>query len=103
MTFACWLSFIYGVELEFFFFKQKTAYEVRISDWSSDVCSSDLPAHRSRHADRQLDAAAHSPARSRTEPGPLRRAYGNRRRSTRNGCSHPLRRPNSQLDRKSVV
>src|SRR3546814_10305023 len=27
-----------------FFFKQKTAYEVRISDWSSDVCSSDLDA-----------------------------------------------------------
>src|SRR3546814_10267881 len=26
----------------FFFFKQKTAYEMRISDWSSDVCSSDL-------------------------------------------------------------
>src|SRR3546814_2433055 len=31
------LSFIF-----FFFFKQKTAYEMRISDWSSDVCSSDL-------------------------------------------------------------
>src|SRR3546814_4155992 len=29
----------------FFFFKQKTAYEMRISDWSSDVCSSDLLAH----------------------------------------------------------
>src|SRR3546814_14083127 len=28
----------------FFFFKQKTAYEMRISDWSSDVCSSDLHA-----------------------------------------------------------
>src|SRR3546814_4265973 len=28
----------------FFFFKQKTAYEMRISDWSSDVCSSDLSA-----------------------------------------------------------
>src|SRR3546814_1622817 len=28
----------------FFFFKQKTAYEMRISDWSSDVCSSDLQA-----------------------------------------------------------
>src|SRR3546814_1888800 len=28
---------------QFFFFKQKTAYEMRISDWSSDVCSSDLP------------------------------------------------------------
>src|SRR3546814_18474509 len=27
---------------DFFFFKQKTAYEIRISDWSSDVCSSDL-------------------------------------------------------------
>src|SRR3546814_5908203 len=30
------------VYLLFFFFKQKTAYELRISDWSSDVCSSDL-------------------------------------------------------------
>src|SRR3546814_3621079 len=30
----------------FFFFKQKTAYEMRISDWSSDVCSSDLERHR---------------------------------------------------------
>src|SRR3546814_2441450 len=28
--------------MNFFFFKQKTAYELRISDWSSDVCSSDL-------------------------------------------------------------
>src|SRR3546814_6085141 len=33
----------------FCFFKQKTAYEMRISDWSSDVCSSDLPdAHREK-------------------------------------------------------
>src|SRR3546814_6376047 len=32
---ACYVSYI-------FFFKQKTAYEMRISDWSSDVCSSDL-------------------------------------------------------------
>src|SRR3546814_14404059 len=31
-----------GVAAVFFFFKQKTAYEMRISDWSSDVCSSDL-------------------------------------------------------------
>src|SRR3546814_4274382 len=37
----------------FFFFKQKTAYEVRISDWSSDVCSSDLKAR-----DRERDAVA---------------------------------------------
>src|SRR3546814_9962471 len=32
----------------FFFFKQKTAYEMRISDWSSDVCSSDLLDLRQR-------------------------------------------------------
>src|SRR3546814_5874933 len=31
-----------------FFFKQKTAYEMRISDWSSDVCSSDLRRPRTR-------------------------------------------------------
>src|SRR3546814_97880 len=34
--------------LVFFFFKQKTAYELRISDWSSDVCSSDLLDRRGR-------------------------------------------------------
>src|SRR3546814_9131895 len=33
------------VHVYFFFFKQKTAYEMRISDWSSDVCSSDLLAY----------------------------------------------------------
>src|SRR3546814_8455918 len=33
-----------GLFVTFFFFKQKTAYEMRISDWSSDVCSSDLLA-----------------------------------------------------------
>src|SRR3546814_5689263 len=36
---------------DFFFFKQKTAYDMRISDWSSDVCSSDL-----ENADRSLAA-----------------------------------------------
>src|SRR3546814_2002261 len=39
----------------FFFFKQKTAYEMRISDWSSDVCSSDLGAEPA--ADRAVGAA----------------------------------------------
>src|SRR3546814_4800783 len=34
----------FGIKLFIFFLKQKTAYEVRISDWSSDVCSSDLYA-----------------------------------------------------------
>src|SRR3546814_8360378 len=32
------------MSVQFFFFKQKTAYEMRISDWSSDVCSYDLAA-----------------------------------------------------------
>src|SRR3546814_974407 len=36
----------------FFFFKQKTAYELRISDWSSDVCSSDLTVARVAMAER---------------------------------------------------
>src|SRR3546814_1300798 len=34
-----------------FFFKQKTAYEMRISDWSSDVCSSDLILHSTSQQD----------------------------------------------------
>src|SRR3546814_13997814 len=37
----------------FFFFKQKTAYEMRISDWSSDVCSSDLLGTVGTHAINQ--------------------------------------------------
>src|SRR3546814_5259291 len=35
-----------------FFVKQKTAYEMRISDWSSDVCSSDLPKEDAQHKHR---------------------------------------------------
>src|SRR3546814_5187013 len=37
-------DYSYVLCFSFFFFKQKTAYEMRISDWSSDVCSSDLCA-----------------------------------------------------------
>src|SRR3546814_3659596 len=57
-----------------FFFKQKTAYEMRISDWSSDVCSSDLdaPQLHSRaavHLRRHQQAAAGRLARdSRSRP-----------------------------------
>src|SRR3546814_974804 len=42
----------------FFFFKQKTAYEMRISDWSSDVCSSDLFLAAHVAADRGLALVA---------------------------------------------
>src|SRR3546814_980360 len=41
----------------FLFFKQKTAYEMRISDWSSDVCSSDLVAARARPVDHRRGEA----------------------------------------------
>src|SRR3546814_3338895 len=47
----------------FFFFKQKTAYEMRISDWSSDVCSSDLAARQEVLASDLHDAG--------TDPVPL--------------------------------
>src|SRR3546814_1608435 len=45
---------LYVCLYSFFFFKQKTAYEMRISDWSSDVCSSDLVA---AGADALVEAA----------------------------------------------
>src|SRR3546814_5809679 len=54
----------------FFFFKQKTAYEMRISDWSSDVCSSDL---RRSHA----QAAVGAPTAALPVEGQLQRhAHG---------------------------
>src|SRR3546814_5821868 len=65
--------------LFFFFFKQKTAYEMRISDWSSDVCSSDLlvGAEESQLGELLGDGAAalddpsrHGVARGSTEDAP---------------------------------
>src|SRR3546814_4316357 len=51
------------VDVGVFFFKQKTAYEMRISDWSSDVCSSDLFGQSRHHdgggqGDRRVTGAA---------------------------------------------
>src|SRR3546814_2278558 len=45
----------YVLYIVFFFFKQKTAYEMRISDWSSDVCSSDLFRAQPAAAVRERD------------------------------------------------
>src|SRR3546814_8899253 len=56
----------------FFFFKQKTAYEMRISDWSSDVCSSDLLQNLS------VDGA---PSFVETDPATLKPLYGGLTRS----------------------
>src|SRR3546814_4039313 len=51
----------------FFFFKQKTAYEMRISDWSSDVCSSDLSQDGYARKYLKIGGFAHTrPARSRS-------------------------------------
>src|SRR3546814_10755436 len=63
-----------------FFFKQKTAYEMRISDWSSDVCSSDLLLDQARGYfghDSVLSFIFVGPARqaaARTAPGKIGRA-----------------------------
>src|SRR3546814_10870342 len=54
----------------FFFFKQKTAYEMRISDWSSDVCSSDLRA-RLVEDDRRISVEMIPPGEKR--PGAIDR------------------------------
>src|SRR3546814_14451023 len=48
------------ITVDLFFFKQKTAYEMRISDWSSDVCSSDLIGVRHRPR-RPLHRRLHHP------------------------------------------
>src|SRR3546814_8007075 len=45
---VCMHSSCYGLIAFILFFKQKTAYDMRISDWSSDVCSSDLVAELAR-------------------------------------------------------
>src|SRR3546814_3933259 len=66
----------------FFFFKQKTAYEMRISDWSSDVCSSDLPFGPSALARywRRCWAILRSTASSTTERLRAGRRMGNANR-----------------------
>src|SRR3546814_5028057 len=58
----------------FFFFKQKTAYEMRISDWSSDVCSSDLEAAEEHELD-EGDAPCRSQLHERRQD---RKAHGAR-------------------------
>src|SRR3546814_3077443 len=98
----------------FFFFKQKTAYEMRISDWSSDVCSSDLPGmkrHREREAARK-DRGAPGTDRRRSRPRLNRPSSSQRRgklwtaRCRDDAQRKRKRRPPctaAVLDRKSVV
>src|SRR3546814_11720820 len=75
----------------FFFFKQKTAYEMRISDWSSDVCSSDLPEFRERKREanrrsqerRQADREGEPRLGRRRGPTEIDRHVGARVRARR--------------------
>src|SRR3546814_10000147 len=60
LCFTFFLLVFYSLSLfVFFFFKQKTAYEMRISDWSSDVCSSDLRSPPARHRGAQRTGHGH--------------------------------------------
>src|SRR3546814_3694914 len=84
----------------FFFFKQKTAYEMRISDWSSDVCSSDLdPRVEHQLPRRQRDRGVDEPAGRRSghafllarqcdEAAGGRARRQDRRRCARHGHGH---------------
>src|SRR3546814_1077359 len=56
----CHFLFVLFVVL-FFFFKRKTAYDMRISDWSSDVCSSDLRVFSFRSANHRWDPKSQRP------------------------------------------
>src|SRR3546814_8445223 len=72
----------------FIFFKQKTAYEMRISDWSSDVCSSDLchqgkkpvrpqvSGHRAQHVPVRRQGCAEAGMARREGETPRRRSAG---------------------------
>src|SRR3546814_1595100 len=105
----------------FFFFKQKTAYEMRISDWSSDVCSSDLQrqsrlvtadAHGRRAVATRLRLAATTTDRSdstvlrRSGTAVCRRAIRQWRapvqRSDRTRTVHAQHRAESQWQRRGT-
>src|SRR3546814_8718116 len=73
-----------------FFFKQKTAYEMRISDWSSDVCSSDLfvaiAARESVRAEADQDSAGPELQHARLDDDPCR-DHGEDHREDGNGVT----------------
>src|SRR3546814_17002585 len=69
----------------FFFFKQKTAYEMRISDWSSDVCSSDLRPDMRGGVERIADREARHRLRHRTDDLVVARIWHEKPRSVVTG------------------
>src|SRR3546814_7326305 len=63
----------------FFFFKQKTAYEMRISDWSSDVCSSDLKVTSKVKREMPVPVSGSEGARGAVKPISSRPPISSRR------------------------
>src|SRR3546814_7537967 len=87
----------------YFCFKQKTAYEMRISDWSSDLCSSDLRAPPSSRVLRQSNPGER-PALVRVEEVPVAAPDVPVRRDAAPTPEHHLvRHELAVVDRKSVV
>src|SRR3546814_3510573 len=85
------------MELMLFFFKQKTAYEMRISDWSSEGCSSDLvPAPLATRLPSERPAGTGQLRLLR----PLRRARGHSARRRRRHSYLPQRLPSPGLARR---
>src|SRR3546814_17746811 len=84
----------------FFFFKQKTAYEVRISDWSSDVCSSDLYRPSARRDRGPRDRARDElPARQGRADAVRQRHRHPRRAAPRARAAQPRLRRRGPADR----
>src|SRR3546814_19333488 len=94
---------VFSIVVLFFCFKQKTAYEMRISDWSSDVCSSDLLGVR-RQVQRQVDAGRGARLAGR-ERQAERAGVGDAGRYDRAGIIHriPLQRLAAAIDDEAVA
>src|SRR3546814_1004567 len=97
------MIYLYYIICSFFFFKQKTAYEMRISDWSSDVCSSDLSACHIFHTQQDAHTYTNIPPAFWSSPGPCPLfslvQYRESKFATVDGQANEKR----SADRKSVV
>src|SRR3546814_7733489 len=90
----------------FCFFKQKTAYEMRISDWSSDVCSSDLAAAAARRFHLEAEHGVQRPVAGRCYPGHQQQSDTDRRQwmghreldAAKRGCQRHLDRKSTRLN-----